>query len=485
MAKKETSLISGSIYYLIYNVLNLAFPLVTGIYVARVLLPVDIGEVSAAQNLAQYFVILSFLGIPTYGLREISKLRNDFVERSKVFSELYVINLVSTFVFLTIYIYLIFTIPTYKNEIILYLISGISIALNIFNISWLYEGMEQFRFISFRNMIFKFVCFILLIVLVRGSGDYYWYAAITIIGTAGNYLINMIYLPRYVEFQFHELCFQRHMKSILFLVAVNLAIEIYSLVDITMMNFLTGKDSIAFYKYGHNIQKILLQIINTFTMVLVPRISYYYKENLLGEFNRLLSKVLKIIFIFSIPMIVGIYFTADILVVALYGSSYIVSAGILKCFSLLLLISPIGYLLGSRVLLVTGNENKMVIAVGLGAVINLIGNSILIPLYAEYGATIASILGEIVVTTVYVCLGKRYFRIEGVVLSVAKVCISTCIMSIYLFLVSFLQVNEWFILLIQIIGGIFLYGMIMLILQEDVTTSYFNLFIGSVKRNGR
>ena len=68
--KQAKSLTSGGIYYLIYNVLNMAFPLITGIYVARVLLPADIGLVSAAQNLAQYFIIFSFLGIPTYGLRE-------------------------------------------------------------------------------------------------------------------------------------------------------------------------------------------------------------------------------------------------------------------------------------------------------------------------------------------------------------------------------------------------------------------------------
>ena len=90
--KQAKSLTSGGIYYLIYNVLNMAFPLITGIYVARVLLPADIGLVSAAQNLAQYFIIFSFLGIPTYGLREISKTRNDERERSKVFSELFIIN---------------------------------------------------------------------------------------------------------------------------------------------------------------------------------------------------------------------------------------------------------------------------------------------------------------------------------------------------------------------------------------------------------
>ena len=72
--------------------LNVFFPFITVIYVARILLPSDIGLVEPARNLAQYFVIFSFLGIPTYGLREISKVRKNQYELNKLYSELMVIN---------------------------------------------------------------------------------------------------------------------------------------------------------------------------------------------------------------------------------------------------------------------------------------------------------------------------------------------------------------------------------------------------------
>ena len=56
----EKSIAKNSIFFLIYNVLNVIFPFVTGIYVARILLPESIGQVAYAQNIAQYFVILAF-----------------------------------------------------------------------------------------------------------------------------------------------------------------------------------------------------------------------------------------------------------------------------------------------------------------------------------------------------------------------------------------------------------------------------------------
>lgn len=475
------SLSKGGLYYLIYNVLNLAFPFINGIYVARVLLPESIGSVAAAQNFAQYFVILAFLGIPTYGLREIAKTRNDQAERNKVFSELYIINLVSTIIFLTLYVALIFIVPTYRKELTLYLVVGLSIVLNAFNISWLYEGMEEFKFISMRNLIFKTVVFLLLILLVRDKDDVLLYAFITVVGVAGNYIVNMIYSPRYVRFTFKDLNLRRHMKSIMYLVAVNLAIELYSLMDVTMMNFMCSKDSIAFYKYGHQIEKMLLQVVNTFTIVLIPRISFYYKEHKLDEFNRLISKALKLIIIVSIPMMVGIYFTADFLVVKMYGESYVTSALILKLFSTLLLISPVGYLLGSRVLLVTGHENLMIVSVGVGALVNLIGNALLIPKFAEYGATIASIISEIVVMIVYVNLGKKHFKLLGIPQTSGRVIASAILMGAYLFGCSFIPVNQWVVLGIQVIGAVALYFIILNVMKEEVVIEYTKIALNKGK----
>ena len=71
-----------------YNVLNMLFPFLTSMYIARVLLPVSIGEVTYANNIVCYFTILAFLGIPTYGLREIANARDNKEELNKVFSEL-------------------------------------------------------------------------------------------------------------------------------------------------------------------------------------------------------------------------------------------------------------------------------------------------------------------------------------------------------------------------------------------------------------
>lgn len=471
------SIKKNSVYYFIYNFFNVVFPFITGIYVARILLSENIGQVEIARNFAQYFVILAFLGIPTYGLREISRVRNDRNKTNKVFSELVTINFISTTIFLLLYIILIFIIPSYRKNIVIFLISGISIFLNYFNISWLFEGLEKFKLISIRNCVFKLISFIFLLVFVRTSNDYINYAIITQIGTAGNYLWNVLIAHKYVSFSLKKICLKRHMKSILYLIVVNLAIEIYSLLDITMLGWFCEDKIVTYYSYAMKIHKIIIQLLNTFTIITIPRISFYYQENKTNEFNSLISKVFIIIFMISVPLIIGTFFVSDSVFVAIYGDEYIQSSNVFKILSITFLISPIGYLLGSRILLVTKNENKMVWPVLCGAIINTILNCILINFYEEIGASIASICGELVVLIIYLAISNKYFKLKDVWDSLKKIFVSIVIIIMALLIFNYFDLNFIQVILIEIPVVILIYFLVLIILKEKIVCDSIKFFL--------
>lgn len=475
------SITKNSIFYLIYTALNVIFPFVTGVYVSHILLETYIGEAEAAKNIAQYFVILAYLGIPTYGLREIAKARNNKEELNKVFSELAVINFISTAVFLGIYFILILSVPAYRSNLPLYIVTGGSIALNFLNISWLYEGLEEFSFICIRNLIFKVLCFILLVIFVRKNDDYMMYAALTVIGLGGNYILNVFKAPKFVKLQLKNLNLKRHLKSIFFLVVVNLAIEIYTMVDITMLKFLANNESIAFYSYGSKIYKIFIYVLNAFTMVVVPRLSFLYKEKNYSRFNQLLTKTLTIILLLAIPMIIGVYFTSDYLLTAIYGQSYIKSAQVMKILSIIFAISPVGYLLGSRVMLVSGNENKMIIPVAIGAVINVICNYFLIKSYQEIGAAIASVISEFVVAFIYIAIAKKYYKLDSFFMNFVKIIIASLFMTGVL--VVLMNNNEPVTLvktIKEILLGSFSYFTMLFVFNERTVKEYTGVLINRI-----
>lgn len=470
---KEKSILKNTIYYLIYNILNLLFPLVSGIYAARVLLPQNIGEVTYSQNIVQYFIVLSFLGIPTYGVREISNVRKNKEELNKVYSELFFINFISTLFFGVIYFILVLNIESFRENLRLYSIMGVLLFFNIFNINWLYEGLEEFRFISLRNIIFKSISMLLLVCFVKENSDYLKFAVITIIGTVGNYLINIIYSRKYVNFIFKKLSFRRHMKSILYLMSVNIAIEIYTLVDISMLGFFCIKEVVTYYFYGNRIYQMLLQVINTFTMVIVPRLSYLYAEKKEKEFNELLTKGVKLIFLLGLPMIIGIQYTSDDIIILIYGDKYITSANVIKLMSILLILTPIGYLLGSRVLLITKNEKKMIVAVSFGAISNTIGNFILIRYYEEMGAAISTTLSEILVMLIYISLGRKKYKLNLKFKELIKIIVANLILLLFLTLLSSLKIIKIIKIITQISMGSIIYFMILIFLKEELVYGNF------------
>lgn len=457
------------------------FPFFTNMYVARVLLPSSIGEVAYAQNIVSYFSILAFLGIPTYGVREIAKVRYKKEELSSAFSELLIINFISTLFFSIIYYALIFIASSFRENRILYSVVGITIILNMLNVSWLYEGLEEFGFISLRNAVFKIVMFGLVLLVVKKEQDILSYAAISVFGVAGNNIINIIHANKYIYFKINNLNFQRHLKSIFILVVVNLAIEIYTLVDTTMLGIMSTKEHVAYYYYASKVNKILLQITNTITIVLVPRISLYYKEQRMDEFNRLLTKALKIIIIGAVPIIIGLQFTSSFLFSHFFGNAYISSALVEKILCTVLVISPIGYLLGSRVMLVSNNESKMATCVCIGAIINLIGNFILIHQFNEVGAALASVISEIVIMIIYIYQGKNVYKLNEYKSTILKVSVASMSEIIILFICNLFS-ESWGKLIIEIFLASCIYVTTLILLKESIVKEFLLMILKKIKQ---
>lgn len=470
---KQASLTKNSFYYLVYNIFNAVFPFLTALYVTRILSSEVIGDISYALNIVSYFALFAFVGIPTYGMREIAKCRDDQSKVNKLFSELFIINTVTTTISIAAYLLLIFLVPAFSGKaLIIYLVVGIEIVLNYFNISWLYEGLEKFGFISIMNVVTKIFSLICLILLVRSEENTIWYALLSVVGISGNYLLSFFFYPKCAKFTKEGLSFKQHFKPILLLVTVNLAIEIYSLLDITMIGaIMPDKSHVAYYKYAHQIQKTLLMAINTITLVLVPRLAKYYKDGKIKEYNSLITKTLSIIILLAIPMVVGTVFVSDSIVVWLYGDEYIASSIILKVLVPIVLISPIGYLLGSRVCLVTNHEKYMPIAVGVGALINIGLNAWFIILWGEVGAAIASLVSEIVVLVVYLVFSHKYFKLSLNIKNYLKILSAIILMSGYLVLIYFLVEPEILKVTLEIVGAIAIYFGVLLLTKEEATTT--------------
>jgi O-antigen/teichoic acid export membrane protein len=101
---KQKSLFKNSIYKAILTIVNIIIPIFIGPYIARVLDVGLYGQYNKAYSEMQVFLIFAAFGVYNFGVREISKIRDDKKKVSQLFTNLFVISLISNIIVLALYL---------------------------------------------------------------------------------------------------------------------------------------------------------------------------------------------------------------------------------------------------------------------------------------------------------------------------------------------------------------------------------------------
>ncbi len=390
------SLTVNSIFNVVHRLVQLLFPLITSVYVSRILSVEGIGKVTTANNLVSYFVVFSALGIPTYGLREIAKLKERSKEKDRLFTELLLVNAISTLICTFVYLCLILNVDLYSSELPLYLCTGGLILFNFINIDWLYKGSEEYAYITLRSLLVKVISLAAIFIFVRDIEDYMIYAVITCLASGTNYFFNVFNARKLVGLDFHGLKPTRHLRPIAYLFAGTFFSTVYSRVDVTMLGLIVGEESTAFYSYPHRIIELAILGCAAISEVFLPRLTYCYRNDR-AQFDKILDNGLKILIFLSLPMTAGLALLAPQVIQLLYGADFAPAASALRYMTVLIPVKSIGDLLCYQVVICTGNEKKRLPAYGIAALANVILNTLLIPFMAQDGAVIASVISEFIV----------------------------------------------------------------------------------------
>lgn len=466
---KEISLARNSFFFVCYKLLTSIFPLITVAYASHVILAVGIGKVSSAQNIVQYFVLIAALGIPNYGIREIAKSRENSSQINKIFSELFTINFISTVICTISYYLIILSSGFYYDEINLYLIVGITILLNIFNVDWFYQGLEEYSYITKRSFSIKLISLLLLFILVRTTKDYINYAIVYIIGVAGNNIVNCINLKKYnLHYSFRNCNLKMHLKPILILLCTTIAVELYTLVDTTMLTFMCSSENVAYYANSTKIVRLIITLVTAIGGVLLPRLSFYTSQKRFKETEIVVNKIFRILFFLLIPCGVGLFFVSDAVIILFFGESFREAIITLKIASLLIYALGFSNFFGTQILLTFGQEKKLLVATIFGASSNIVLNSMLIPFWQQNGAAVASVISELIVTLLTYYYAREYVKMNYNCIFIVKTLFSCFCMGVLLFILRIFIKSNILYLLIAFLSGILVYFGINFIVKNDV-----------------
>ena len=209
----------------INTVTSILFPMVTFPYAARVLLPDGIGAVNFLNSIIGYIVLLTSVGIPLYAVKEIAKYRDDKVLRDKTTVEILILSSILCLIGYIGVWFLAEYIPRIHQQISLFYILSLTIVFNAIGVNWFYQGIEDFKFITYRAIAIRILSTSFLFIFVKSPDDILVYGAITVGATVGNNFINFIHLRKYIDIaaiRIQELEIARHVKPALHVVCVPL-----------------------------------------------------------------------------------------------------------------------------------------------------------------------------------------------------------------------------------------------------------------------
>jgi len=402
------------IYNIILSVTQVLFPLIIFSYVARVIEPAGIGKVSFVESICRYAILIAALGIPIYGVREVSKLKDDRAKLSQLCSELITIHFISSFLISLLYLIIVSSTSQLSEHLNFYLIGLIMIFSNILSIEWYFQGIGDFKFITIRTLIVRIMTTILIFFMVTKPEHSFNFFLLTVLTNLSISTINLWHANKQIKIKFTFLYddLKQHFKPLFLIFSTTISISIYVLLDTIMLGFLSDEKSVGFYSTALKISKIPLLFVSALGVVLIPQLSSSFNNNDIDRFKILITKSINFVITFSFPIIFYIMGVSNELILVFAGDPFLGASLSLKILSSLVLLIGLSNIFGMQVLTPMGKDKYLTYAVLFGTVFSISLNFFLIPLYQELGAVITNVITEIIVTGMTFYFASKFLKID-------------------------------------------------------------------------
>ena len=473
---KGKSITKNYIYNLIYQILTLVLPLITTPYISRVLGATPIGIYSYTYSIVSYFLLFGTLGVGLYGQREIAYVSNNTKARKKVFWEVAICRITTMSIAIIIYYLFLARTGEYKVYYRIWLMELIAMALDI---SWFFQGMEEFKKTVIRNVIVRIVSVSLIFVLVKKPEDLIKYITIYSIADLVGNLSLWLYLPKYFKgIKTDKIKVFSHMHAIILLFIPQIANQVYNLLDKTMIGeIILDKAEVGFYEQGQKVIRVLLTLVTSLGIVMIPRMASTFASGDKEKIAEYMKKSFKFVFFLAFPIVFGLMSVSKSFVPLFFGDGYEKVVILLNVISPTIILTGMANVIGTQYLLPTKRQKEYTITITIGLAINFVLNYILITLYSSIGASIATVASELVVVIAQMYIIRKDIKPREVLKLSYTYILSGVIMLVVTLIIQMLLKTGLRTIIIQVVLGVTVYVLMLWILRDE----FLQLFLDKAK----
>ena len=474
MAKK--SILKNYLYNLTYQILTLILPLITASYLARVLGAAGNGIYIYTYTMVNYFVLFGSLGISMYGQREIAYVQNDKSKMKKVFIELISFRFITIAIASIIYYFAFMRQGEYSSYYRILLFELIAAA---FDISWFFQGLEDFKKTVLRNIAVRLVSVTLIFILVKQESDLNKYLAIYAFADLIGNISLWLYLPKYFKgIKVKNINIVSQIPAIALLFIPQIANKVYNMLDTTMLGkIIVDKAETGYYEQSQKIVRVLLTLVTSLGTVMVPRMASMFANGENKKINEYMKKSFNFTYLLSFPIMFGLIAISRDFVPWFFGPGYTKVIVLMDIIAPIILLMGVANIIGTQYLLPTKRQKEFTISVLLGVIVNFILNFIMINLWSSIGACIATVLSQLVVDIAQIYFVRNEIDVKTMFKLSYKYFLAGIVMFACCMLVQFL-LKGFICMVAQIIVGVVVYFGILILFKDE----FIYLLIGKKKK---
>lgn len=303
---KKRSVTANVVYNMLFQLFTTCLPIITTPYLTRTLGLSQCSVYSFVETIVTLFTVFGAVGTSLYGCRKIAYVRDDREKLSKTAYEVIFLKLLLLLPVAGIYISQFCNTGEYSGYFWINLITVISSAVEV---TWFFNGVEDFKLVSIRNFIIKILFVVCLFIFIKTPDDLWKYITLVCVSDLLGNLSMWVLLPRYLLplRHFKKLSPLSHIKESLTLFVPQSANYIYSLSDKAMLGYLTPNlDNVGIYDYGYRIVKMVIGLLQSMGYVLLSRIANLSASNDEEGIRKYISKSVSFTLLLGLPMAFGI-----------------------------------------------------------------------------------------------------------------------------------------------------------------------------------
>ena len=411
-------------YNLSYQTLVVILPIITTPYITRIFNSQELGDYGYYSSIVTYFILLATLGVANYGTKVISGNRNDI---SKNFWGIYFLQYSATILSISLYCVFCLCLPFMQNPVAYIL--GLSLVSKGLDISWLFQGLEDFRKITVRNITVKLVGVTSIFLFVKSENDIYLYVFLLTIFELLGQLSMWIPAREFIGRPHFDIEYAKcHLKPIIMLFLPQIAISLYVTLDRTMLGALASTKDVGIYDQALKLVNILLTLVTSLGSVMLPRVAGLLASGDKRAVNKMHEMSFLIYNLVIFPIMAGMLIVNDDFVQFFLGQDfqdarYAIAIMIFRMFF-------IGWtnIMGIQILIPHNKNREFMISTTVPAIISVGLNLIFLPKLGYIGAAIVSVLTEALVWGIQLYFTRKYLKEVPIIGSMTKIVLASAIM---------------------------------------------------------